>query len=275
MNLVSKLKKISICSLLSVGTLMSSANVGLSAMYPSNAMNNIPGNIDEDTTMDVEEDVPSSNSAPASQQHDQQPKPAYTFGQQSVPTFTFGTSSKPAPAFTSDQQSKPAFTFGCPSESQPESFTFGQQSVPTFTFGKSSKPAPAFTSGHQSFTQSFQSVIDKINSMVSDIEREINLSKEEKIDLLNKFGSLIIKGEPPENAPKKLGISEGLLGNLMRNEIERIKSLSNEEKANLINQWFLLVSKGESNEAAAKKLGVSTFLLRSLFTDEDSHITKI
>ena len=175
MNPISKLKKISICSLLSVGTLMSSANVGLSAMYPSNAMNNIHGNIDEDTTMDVEEDVPSSNSAPASQQHDQQPKPAYTFGQQSNPAFTFGYSSEPLP----------------------ESYTFGQQSVPTFTFGTSSKPAPAFTFDHQSFTQSFQSVIDGFNSMMNDFRREINLSKEEKMDLLNRWYSLLAKGESP------------------------------------------------------------------------------
>ena len=61
MKLISKLKKISICSLLSAGTLMPLANVGLSAMYPSNAMNSVHGTIDEDFTMDLEEDFSSDD----------------------------------------------------------------------------------------------------------------------------------------------------------------------------------------------------------------------
>lgn len=224
MKLISKLKKISVCSLLSAGTLIPLANVGLSAMYPSRNMSNVSEITDEDITMDIEEDVPSSNSAPTSQQHS-----------------------------TSEQQPKPAFTFGYSSEPLPESFTFG----------KSSKPEPAFKfADPMDIFNSFFG--GRKSDRTTDTEYFKYVSDGQKADLINQYFSLICGDDSPESAMRKLGLSKDFVRALMKDEYSRVKNMSQEEKRILLNQLRSLLNKGESEESASIKLGISLSKIKIL-----------
>lgn len=195
MNLISKVKKIAICSLASVGVLFSTGSVGLSAMFPSfqfsnfnhqapnlgnfsfqsNTINYAPRNTAEDNAMDVEEDSPSINFRPASQRQN------FTFPQvpSQIPRFDLTINNYILPNDSSKNQA-------------PRNNSRISNSAP----------------------QNVNTPNNSVLSLVSLNGRNARtLSEREKTELARRGISLLVKGESYASVARKLGISDSTLKN--------------------------------------------------------------
>lgn len=195
MSLISKVKRIAIYSLASVGVLFSTGNVSLSAMHPfqfsnfnqqasnsgnfsfqSNAysINYAPRNTFDDNTMDVEEDSAPINFAPASQQN-----------------FMFQQAPAQMPRFDLTINN-----YILPNDSN-------RNQAPR-NHVRASNPAP----------QNINAAGNPALSAVSLNGRNARtLSDKEKTELARRGFALLGKGESYASAARKLGISDGTLKN--------------------------------------------------------------
>ena len=211
MNLISKIKKISACSLASVGVLFSTGSVGLNAMFPSfqfsnfnqqapnlgnfsfqsNTVNYAPRNTFEDSTMDVEEDSSSANFAPMSQQN-----------------FTFQQLPAQMPRFDLTINN-----YILPNESGKNQAPRNSSSV--------SNPAPQNVNTSNNPSLSFVSLNGRNARTLSD---------KEKTELARRGFALLSKGESYASAARKLGISDGTLKNWIYEYCDATVKYSKQEK---------------------------------------------
>lgn len=212
MSLISKVKRIAIYSLASVGVLFSTGNVSLSAMHPfqfsnfnqqapssgnfsfqSNAysINYAPRNTFDDNTMDVEEDSSSANFAPMSQQN-----------------FTFQKLPAQMPRFDLTINN-----YILPNES-------GKNQAPRNS-ARVSNPAPQNVNTSNNPSLSFVSLNGRNARTLSD---------KEKTELARRGFALLSKGESYASAARKLGISDGTLKNWIYEYCDATVKYSKQEK---------------------------------------------
>lgn len=212
MSLISKVKRIAIYSLASVGVLFSTGNVSLSAMHPfqfsnfnqqapssgnfsfqSNAysINYAPRNTFDDNTMDVEEDSSSANFAPMSQQN-----------------FTFQQLPAQMPRFDLTINN-----YILPNES-------GKNQAPRNS-ARVSNPAPQNVNTSNNPSLSFVSLNGRNARTLSD---------KEKTELARRGFALLSKGESYASAARKLGISDGTLKNWIYEYCDATVKYSKQEK---------------------------------------------
>lgn len=212
MSLISKVKRIAIYSLASVGVLFSTGNVSLSAMHPfqfsnfnqqapssgnfsfqSNAysINYAPRNTFDDNTMDVEEDSSSANFAPMSQQN-----------------FTFQQLPAQMPRFDLTINN-----YILPNES-------GKNQAPRNS-ARVSNPAPQNVNTSNNPSLSFVSLNGRNARTLSD---------KEKTELARRGFVLLSKGESYASAARKLGISDGTLKNWIYEYCDATVKYSKQEK---------------------------------------------
>ena len=212
MSLISKVKRIAIYSLASVGVLFSTGNVSLSAMHPfqfsnfnqqapssgnfsfqSNAysINYAPRNTFDDNTMDVEEDSSSANFAPMSQQN-----------------FTFQQLPAQMPRFDLTINN-----YILPNES-------GKNQAPRNS-ARVSNPAPQNVNTSNNPSLSFVSLNGRNARTLSD---------KEKTELARRGFVLLSKGESYASAARKLGISDGTLKNWIYEYKDSTVKYSTQEK---------------------------------------------
>ena len=211
MNLISKIKKISACSLASVGVLFSTGSVGLNAMFPSfqfsnfnqqapnlgnfsfqsNTVNYAPRNTFEDSAMDVEEDSSPANFAPMSQQN-----------------FTFQQLPAQMPRFDLTINN-----YILPNES-------GKNQAPRNS-ARVSNPVPQNVNTSNNPALSFVSLNGR---------NARTLSEKEKTELARREIALLIKGESCASAARKLGIKDNTLKNWIYEYKDSTVKYSTQEK---------------------------------------------